>query len=68
MSHRINYPTFDAELAQSSFDDSERTRIKRLSRLANVFYQRLAHRRINSIATYHDPSLREFFQKPESFT
>ena len=31
----------------------------RLPRLADVFYQRIANRRFNSIATFHDPALRE---------
>jgi len=38
-----------------------------LSRLAFVFYQRLANRRVDSIATYQDPALREFFRTPEAF-
>ena len=39
----------------------------RLPRLAEVFYQRIANRRFNSIATFHDPALREFFATPEAF-
>jgi hypothetical protein len=39
----------------------------RLPRLADVFYQRIANRRFNSIATFHDPALREFFGSPEAF-
>ena len=39
----------------------------RLPKLADVFYQRIANRRFNSIATFHDPALREFFANRESF-
>ena len=39
----------------------------RLPRLADVFYQRIANRRFNSIATFHDPALREFFASGEAF-
>ena len=39
----------------------------RLPRLAEVFYQRIANRRFNSIATFHDPALREFFASREAF-
>ncbi len=38
-----------------------------LPRLADVFYQRIANRRFNSIATFHDPALREFFATGEAF-
>lgn len=36
-------------------------------RLAQVFYTRIINRRFNSIATYHDPALRELFASPEAF-
>ena len=36
-------------------------------RLARVFYVRLINRRFNSIATYHDPALRELFGSDEAF-
>lgn len=35
---------------------------------ASQFYQRLTGRRFNSLATFRDPSLREFFETPESFS
>ncbi len=35
--------------------------------LARIFYSRVSNRRFNSIATYHDPALREFFSSPEAF-
>ena len=38
-----------------------------LRRLALDFYQRIANRRFNSIATYQDPALREFFRSPAAF-
>ena len=38
-----------------------------LLQLAEIFYQQLAHRRLNSIATFHDPALREFFRSEEAF-
>ncbi len=39
----------------------------RLPRLAEVFYQRIANRRFNSIATFQDPALREFFVNGDAF-
>jgi len=38
-----------------------------LRRLAIVFYTRLTNRRVDSIATFKDPALREFFQSPDAF-
>ena len=35
--------------------------------LVLVFYARVSNRRFNSISTFHDPALREFFQTPEAF-
>lgn len=35
---------------------------------ASRFYERLAGRRFNSLTTYRDPALREFFQTPENFS
>ncbi len=35
--------------------------------IAADFYERLANRRFDSIATFQDPSLREFFSSEESF-
>lgn len=34
---------------------------------AALFYERLAGRRFNTLATYHDPKLTEFFTSPESY-
>ena len=38
-----------------------------VERLARVFYTRIINRRFNSIATFHDPALRELFTSPEAF-
>ena len=38
-----------------------------VERLAQVFYTRILNRRFNSIATNHDPALRELFASPEAF-
>jgi hypothetical protein len=38
-----------------------------VERLARVFYTRIINRRFNSIATFHDPALRELFSAPEAF-
>lgn len=32
-----------------------------------LFYERLVGRRFNTLATYHDPKLTEFFTSPESY-
>ena len=39
----------------------------KVERLARVFYTRTINRRFNSIATFHDPALRELFESPEAF-
>jgi hypothetical protein len=57
----------DSDLAKTNFEDFERRSLTRLSQLAEIFYQRLSHRRVNSISTFHDPALREFFQSEEAF-
>ena len=36
--------------------------------LTKVFYDRVTARRFNSLATYEDPALREFFRTQESFS
>lgn len=38
-----------------------------LRRLATVFYGRLTNRRVDSIATFKDPALREFFRSAAAF-
>lgn len=57
----------EADLAETRFEDFERRSLTRLSQLADIFYQRLSHRRVNSISTFHDPALREFFHSEEAF-
>jgi hypothetical protein len=42
--------------------------VERLEQLADDFYRRLTNRRFNSIATFQDPGLREFFHSAESFS
>ena len=51
-------PRITGEIGQSS-DEVER--------LARVFYTRIINRRFNSIATFHDPALRELLGSPEAF-
>jgi hypothetical protein len=41
--------------------------VGQVERLARVFYTRTINRRFNSIATFHDPALRELFGSPEAF-
>lgn len=41
--------------------------LARLKELAQIFYVRVSNRRFNSISTFHDPALREFFHSPEAF-
>lgn len=48
--------------------DAGATGERALGRLASDFYGRLANRRFNSIATYQDPALREYFISIESFS
>ena len=36
--------------------------------LSKIFYERVTARRFNSLATYEDPALREFFRSQESFS
>ena len=47
---------------------SDTPEMRDLRRLAQVFYTRISNRRFNSISTFHDPALREFFQSPEAFS
>lgn len=36
--------------------------------LSKIFYERVTARRFNSLATYEDPALREFFRSQEAFS
>jgi hypothetical protein len=63
----VRIDSLEEDLARTAFDPHEQRSLARLSQLADIFYQRLAHRRVNSIATFHDPALREFFQSEEAF-
>lgn len=42
--------------------------LDRLRALARDFYDRLENRRFNSLATFQDPALREFFRTRESYS
>ena len=53
--------------AQPSRSVSDTDEMQNLRELADVFYSRVSNRRFNSISTFHDPALREFFQSPEAF-
>ena len=55
------------QLGASQLEDFEQSAVVHLSEVAPIFYERLSHRRVNSIATFHDPALREFFRSPEAF-
>lgn len=63
----LSMERLDKDLAKTSFESADQRSLARLSQLADIFYQRLAHRRLNSIATFHDPALREFFRSEEAF-
>lgn len=41
--------------------------VDQVERLSQAFYTRIINRRFNSIATFHDPALRELFASPEAF-
>ena len=45
----------------------ETPEMRELASLVLVFYGRVSNRRFNSIYTFHDPALREFFRTPEAF-
>jgi hypothetical protein len=58
----------DIALAEATnLTPAERVMYEKLSKLSKIFYDRLTHRRVNSISTYHDPALREFFTSDEDF-
>ena len=59
--------SFERDLEKTSFEAADQQSLVRLLQLAEIFYQQLAHRRLNSIATFHDPALREFFRSEEAF-
>jgi hypothetical protein len=54
--------SFDADVIEGGIGGE-----RALRRLALDFYQRIANRRFDSIATYQDPALHEFFRTPEAF-
>jgi hypothetical protein len=63
----ISADEFDREIKQVDILPGERRDLIKLRELCEIFYGRARDRRLNSIATFHDPSMREFFQTPEAF-
>lgn len=63
----IRADRFDSEIYQVDILPKERRDLIKLRELAGIFYGRAEDRRLNSIATYHDPAMHEFFQTPEAF-
>ena len=53
--------------AAPSAPPPESPELDRLGSLAEIFYARVSNRRFNSISTFHDPALREFFHSPDAF-
>jgi hypothetical protein len=58
---------FDREIYEIDLLPRERRDLIKLRELSDIFYGRVADRRLNSIATFHDPAMREFFETPEAF-
>ena len=52
---------------EPEFVGEQGVRAEQVRLLAQVFYTRILNRRFNSIATNHDPALRELFVSPEAF-
>lgn len=52
---------------EPEFIGEQGARAEEVRLLAQVFYTRIINRRFNSIATNHDPALRELFVSPEAF-
>ena len=50
------------------FPEEDSPEIAELRGLSAVFYSLVINRRFDSIATYRNPALREFFQSDESFS
>ena len=47
---------------------AETAQFSRLQRLSEVFYTRIINRRFNSVATYRDPALVEFFHSQQAYS
>lgn len=54
-------------LRAGAFEAARDRELATLVKLTDIFYRRLVNRRINTIATFHDPALREFFRTGEAF-
>jgi hypothetical protein len=63
----ISADEFDSEIYEADLLPRERRDLIKLRDLSEIFYGRAEDRRLNSIATFHDPAMREFFQTPEAF-
>ena len=63
----ITISNFERDLEKTSFEAADQQSLVRLFQLADIFYQQLAHRRLNSMATFRDPALREVFRSEEAF-
>ena len=53
---------------RESFTGGPELDLARLTSLSGDFYDRLENRRFNSLATFQDPGLREFFRTRESYS
>lgn len=60
-------PDPEARLLEQGGAVVEGRDLTRLAKLAGLFYERVANRRFNSIATFQDPALHEFFLSSEAF-
>jgi hypothetical protein len=63
----IRAKDFEREIYRVDLLPRERLDLLKLRELSSIFYARTQDRRLNSIATFHDPAMREFFQTPEAF-
>lgn len=62
-------PATDSDRTLGQFLDPEAAgSSEALPRLVADFYSRISNRRVNSIATYQDPGLREFFRTEQSWS
>jgi len=67
IAQRISASELEVDLRGVELENADRASLIRLYHVSRIFYRRLAHRRINSIATFHDPALREFLRDTNSF-
>ena len=67
IAQQISASELEVDLRGVELESADRASLIRLYHVSQIFYRRLAHRRINSIATFHDPALREFLRGTDSF-